>query len=213
MLNLSPAILIARLITLTIAFTIHEFTHAWTADFFGDPTPRQNGRVTLNPAAHLDLLGSLLLLVAGFGWARPVPVNPYALQSRSRWAHLWVAFGGPFSNMVMAFLGAIPLRFGWITMHGLGNAFLPSPYQILTEFVFINLILAFFNLIPLAPLDGETVLSELLPPDMALTMERIRPYGPAILLALVFVLPYLGIDLLSMLIFKPAFALFMGLVG
>ena len=83
MLGLDPQTIISRIIILLIAFTVHEFAHAWTANFFGDDTPRMYGRLTLNPLSHLDVMGSLLLLIAGFGWAKPVPINPYALSRRS----------------------------------------------------------------------------------------------------------------------------------
>ena len=85
MLNMNPAEILSRVIILVIAFTVHEFSHAWVAVRLGDETPRLNGRLTLNPLAHLDIMGSLLLLFAGFGWAKPVPVNPYAWQNGIRW--------------------------------------------------------------------------------------------------------------------------------
>src|SRR5690606_1904095 len=146
MFDLNPATLISRVIVLVIAFTVHEFAHAWTADRFGDPTPRMNGRLTLNPLSHLDPVGSLLLLIAGFGWARPVPVNPYALGRRSDAALMWVSLAGPLSNLMLALLGAIPLRLGLVTFQGFGPiSFLPTLYMLLTEFVFINLVLMLFN--------------------------------------------------------------------
>jgi len=100
--NGNPSSIISSIVVLLVAFPIHEFAHAWTATQYGDDTPRQYGRLTLNPLAHLDLMGSLLLLVAGFGWAKPVPVNPYALQRRSPSAMMWVALAGPFSNLILA---------------------------------------------------------------------------------------------------------------
>jgi Zn-dependent protease len=114
MLNmLQPATLITRVITLLIAFTIHEFSHATVADRFGDDTPRLHGRLTLNPLAHLDIMGTLMLLVAGFGWAKPVPVNPYVLNRRSPSAMMWVSLAGPLSNFLLALLAVIPIRIGW----------------------------------------------------------------------------------------------------
>ncbi len=214
MFNLTPATLISRLLVLVIAFTVHEFAHAAVADYFGDPTPRSEGRLTLNPLVHLDLFGSLMLLIAGFGWARPVRVNPYLLRRRSRWAELWVAFAGPLSNLLLALIAAIPFRLGLahFFLFG-GNIWFPTFSQFMTEFLFLNLVLMLFNLLPVAPLDGEKVLGELLPPQMAYRIEQIRPYGPAILLVLIFLLPYLGIDVLGLLIGWPASRMAFLLIG
>ncbi|MGH2524096.1 MAG: site-2 protease family protein, partial [Anaerolineales bacterium] len=112
MLGLDAPTLIARIFTLIIAFTFHELAHAVTADQLGDDTPRLMGRLTLNPLAHLDPLGSLLLVVAGFGWAKPVPVNPYRLRPGPQMGMAIVAAAGPFANLLMAILAAIPFRFG-----------------------------------------------------------------------------------------------------
>ena len=111
----APSILISYIFVLLTAFAVHEFAHAFTANLFGDQTPAINGRLTLNPLAHLDIMGSLMLLVAGFGWAKPVPVNVYALERRSRWAPLWVSLAGPLSNLIMAFVFSIPFMFGLVT--------------------------------------------------------------------------------------------------
>ena len=214
MFNLDPATLISRLIILVIAFTIHEFAHAWTATMFGDDTPRLNGRLTLNPISHLDPLGSLLLLVAGFGWAKPVPINPYALQRRSSAAVMWVSLAGPLSNLLMAIAGAIPFRLGLVPlMPGFGGGILPTPSQFLYEFIFINLLLMLFNLIPLAPLDGEKVFAYFLPRNWVRVMEQIQPYGPVILMALLFVGPFFHLDILGWIIGPPMQALFNLLVG
>ena len=143
MLGLDPADLIARAIVLIIAFTVHEFAHAFTADYFGDDTPRSQGRLTLNPLAHLDPIGSLLLLVAGFGWARPVQINPYILQRHSPAAPMYVALAGPLSNLILAALAAIPLRFGLfdINLFDPGSRFFPETSYVLSWFVLLNLIL------------------------------------------------------------------------
>lgn len=216
MFSLEPATLIARLIVLVIAFTIHEFAHAWTATRFGDDTPRLNGRLTLNPLAHLDPMGSLLLLVAGFGWAKPVPVNPYALQRSSPAGLMWVSLAGPLSNFMMAILAAVPFRVGLVNLYdawGTNTSFLPTPAQILVEFLSINLILMLFNLIPLAPLDGDKILEYFLPPSWARTWENIRPYGPMILIVLAVVAPYFGIDVIGWVIGPPLRALLTLLAG
>ncbi len=203
MLGLDIATIISRMITLVIAFTVHELAHAWTADYFGDDTPRVNGRLSFNPLVHLDPLGSLLLLVAGFGWARPVPVNLYKLQRENEYAPVWVSLAGPVSNLVLAIIAAIPFRLGLVSIFGATSRFFPTPSQFLGEFIFLNLILLFFNLIPIAPLDGEKVLTYLLPTQSRGTLDQIRPYGPMLLLALIFVGPRIGFDLLGLLIWTP----------
>jgi Zn-dependent protease len=216
MFNLDPATLISRLIILVIAFTIHEFAHAITATYFGDDTPRINGRLTLNPLSHLDPMGSLLLLVAGFGWAKPVPVNPYALQRRSSSAMMWVSLAGPLSNLLMAVVAAIPFRLGWVNLYSnLGSSprIFPTASQFLTEFIFINLLLMLFNLIPLAPLDGEKVADFFFPPSWSRVLDQIRPYGPLILIAVLFVGPMVGFDIMNRVLMPPLRSLFLLLVG
>ena len=202
MLNLDSATILSRIITLIIAFTFHEFAHAWTANAFGDNTPRANGRLTLNPAVHLDLMGTLMLLIAGFGWARPVPIDPYVLKRRSPSAVMWVSLAGPFSNLLLAILAAIPLRLGLVPFR-FSNGMFPSMFSFLLEFISINLLLMLFNLIPLAPLDGEKIAEFLFPPSWVNFMETIRPYGPLILMALIFVGPMIGIDLVGWIL-RPA---------
>jgi len=202
----NPAVLITRIITLIIAFTIHEFSHAKVADLYGDLTPRQNGRVTLNPVAHLDLWGSLLLLVAGFGWAKPVPINPYALGRRSPAAVMMVSLAGPASNFLLAIFGAIPIRMGLVSSQS-PVGFLPSSSDFFFEFVFINLLLTFFNLIPLAPLDGDKIAEYFFPPSWARALQTIRPYSQFILIVLIFVLPLMKVDVLGILIYPPIYRL------
>jgi len=212
--NLDPATLISRIIVLVIAFTIHEFAHAWTATRFGDSTPEANGRLTLNPLAHLDPMGSLLLIVAGFGWAKPVPINPYVLTRRSPAAVMWVSLAGPFSNLLLALLAAIPFRLGLVSFAAINSSnILPTPSKLLYEFILINLVLLLFNLIPLAPLDGEKILSYFLPPSFAQVFENIRPYGPMILIVIAVVLPYFGLDIIGWLLGPPMRALFSVLLG
>jgi Zn-dependent protease len=205
MLGLNASTLLPRLFTLLTALTIHEFAHAWTADRMGDDTPRLHGRLTLNPLAHLDPLGSLMLILVGFGWAKPVPINPYALRRRSPSAVTLVSLAGPASNVLLAVLGAIPFQIGLLTPRLVaGGGIIPDASSFLVEFIFLNLILAFFNLIPLAPLDGEKVAEGLLPPDGQDVLRRLRPYGGVILLALLFVGPMLGFDLLNIVVGWPA---------
>ncbi|MGB9800013.1 MAG: site-2 protease family protein [Thermanaerothrix sp.] len=215
MLNLDPSTLITRIITLIVAFTVHEFAHAWTATRFGDNTPRQYGRLSLNPLVHLDPLGSLALLLAGFGWAKPVPVNPYILNRRSSSALMWVSLAGPLSNLMLALLAAIPLRFGLIpySTWSLSRGWLPSPGEFLIGFIWINLVLCLFNLIPIAPLDGDKILEYFAPPSIARVLETIRPMGPLLLMLVVFVLPTLGIDILGFILYPALSNLLSLLLG
>ena len=213
MLGLSASTLISYLIVLLTSFSVHEFAHAWTANYFGDDTPRLNGRLTLNPLAHLDLVGSIMLFVAGFGWAKPVPVNPYALRRRSPAALMWVSLAGPASNFLMAVAAAVPFRLGLVALSQQTGSLFPTLPQFLTTFIYVNIALMLFNLIPLAPLDGEKVLEYFLPPQMSSKFESIRPYGPMILLALVFLGPYVGLDVIGWLIRIPSQFLISVLIG
>jgi Zn-dependent protease len=216
MFDLSLPTLISRIFVLLTAFAVHEFAHAWTADRFGDPTPRNNGRLTLNPMAHLDPMGSLMLIAVGFGWAKPVPINPYVLSRRSSSATMWVALAGPASNLLMALIAAIPFQLGLVSaFDALANpgTIVPSLDKLLWEFVYINLLLMLFNLIPLAPLDGEKVLYYLMPFSGKRVMDNLRPYGPLILLAVVFMGPLLGINVLGSVIGPPLTGMMSVLVG
>jgi len=210
MLNLNPATLISRIIVLLTAFSIHEFAHAWTANYFGDSTPRVNGRLTLNPLAHLDPMGSLMLVVAGFGWAKPVPVNPYTLRQRAPSALMWVALAGPLSNLLMAVIASIPFQLNLISLDQLyislstqSSSILPTLPGFLWDFISINLVLMLFNLIPLPPLDGDKIIDFFIPSRWRDSLAKIRPYGPMILIALFLVGPYLGVDVLGMIIGPP----------
>jgi Zn-dependent protease len=195
MLGLPFTVLLSNIIILLVAFPVHEFAHAWSANELGDDTPRLNGRLTLNPLAHLDVVGSLLLLLTGFGWAKPVPINPYALTRRTPAGVMLVSAAGPFSNLILAILAAIPLRIGGIP---------PMLSGFLEYFILINLVLLFFNLIPLFPLDGEKVLAYLLPPPGQQAMARIQPYGPMILMGLIVLGRLGGVNIISTLVFGPA---------
>ena len=201
--NMTPAVFITRILVLLISLTFHEFSHAWMAVHFGDETPRWAGRLTLNPFKHLDPVGSLMLLLVGFGWAKPVPINPYNLKRKNPAAVLYVALAGPLSNFVLAVLAAIPLRFGWVNSVVSSGSFLPSPFEFLVYFLFINLGLMLFNLLPIPPLDGEHVLAFVLPGKLAYSYEKIRPYGSFILLGIIVIGQISGFNLISTIL-QPA---------
>jgi Zn-dependent protease len=220
MFNINLATLLSRIIILVIAFTIHEFAHAWTANSFGDSTPRINGRLTLNPLVHLDPIGSLMLLIAGFGWAKPVPVNPYTLRQHSRSAMMWVSLAGPLSNFLLAILAALPFQLNWFTVNDLFNAYasnqgaiLPTPVEFTFDFITINLVLGLFNMIPLPPLDGDKIAQFFIPDEWNRSLDSIRPYGPLILIGLFMIGPSLGVDLLGWMIRKPLGLLINLLIG
>jgi Zn-dependent protease len=201
-----PVALITRVIAILIALSVHEWAHAYAATRFGDPTPHNEGRLTLNPIAHLDPMGAFLFLVAGFGWAKPVPVNPaYFARPKSQMAA--VAFAGPFSNLILAILSLV----GLVLLHGGSassvGALLDSPssspatviaFNILSASLFINLGLGAFNLLPIAPLDGSKVLQLFIPWRHAPAYEDFLRVGPFILLFLVIAESFLPIRIIGL---------------
>jgi len=168
--------LIVSIPAVLIAITFHEFSHGYAAHLLGDPTPKNQGRLTLNPISHLDPLGTLMLLVAHFGWAKPVQVNPFYFKGDRQRGLLLVSLAGPFSNLVLALFVAI-----------LYNLFGVSGYFALFLFllVSINVYLAIFNLIPVPPLDGSKILLGLLPRHMHEYVYKLEAYGPLVLVLLV----------------------------
>lgn len=215
MLNLNPALLISRVITLLIAFTFHEFSHAQVAVWLGDDTPRRDGRLTLNPLKHLDPWGCLLLLTAGFGFAKPVRVNPYAVTRKNKAGMMLVAAAGPCANLLLAVIGAFIIRSGLIRSNAapFGLSWLPRPAYFLSQFIWTNLSLMVFNLIPLAPLDGEKVVSYFIPDSFRNTWNRIQAQGMKILMLCFFVLPYLRIGFMDNIISSLTMSLYRLLMG
>jgi Zn-dependent protease len=212
----NPSVIITYIIILLTAFPVHEFSHAWVADRFGDDTPRANGRLTLNPFAHLDPLGTIMMLLVGFGWAKPVPINAYALQRRSSAAPMLVSLAGPMSNFLMAIIAAIPFRLGLVSSSEIQSSMptlLPNVATFLSIFIEINLLLMLFNLIPLFPLDGEKVIDYFLPPSGQQFMDNIRPYSPIILMVLLFVLPFIGFNVIGSIIFPALNSISHFLIG
>lgn len=165
-------------VALVVGITFHEFSHAFIADQLGDHRPRALGRVTLNPMAHIDPVGALVFVLAGFGWGRPVPVNVYALRP-GRIGMAMVAAGGPVANVMVAVVAGVLYRV--LDLSGTEGLALEIGYWI----VYFNLLLAVFNLIPIPPLDGYNVLLAFLPPKTAFTVQRYAPYGILVLLLLI----------------------------
>lgn len=169
-----------------LAITVHEFAHGYIAYRYGDPTAKVAGRLTFNPISHLDPFGTLAIVLAGIGWAKPVPVDPRYLRN-PRKDMLWISLGGPAANMIAAV--ALALIFH-ILISGLGvqairsNLVLQPLVGILILGVRTNVMLAVFNLVPIPPLDGSGILAGMLPRNMAYEFEKLQPYGFIILLIL-----------------------------
>jgi Zn-dependent protease len=173
-----------------LALTVHEFAHGYVAYRFGDPTAKDQGRLTLNPLKHLDPLGTLAFFIIKIGWAKPVPVNPGYFKN-PRKDMLWVALAGPAVNLVLAVLSALCVKVVWfiaaaIPYSALAEAILIPLNEVLMASVWINLVLCIFNFLPIPPLDGSKILAGLLPPDMARSYASIERYGFAIIMLLAF---------------------------
>jgi Zn-dependent protease len=171
--------LLAGVVALLVGLTFHEFSHAVVADTLGDHRPRAMGRLTLNPIAHIDPIGALMLIVAGFGWAKPVMVNPYALRN-GRIGMAMVAAAGPIANVTVALAFAVLYRV--LDIVGFDERFVTGLIELI---VLLNIVLAIFNIIPIPPLDGYNVALAFLPPRQALVLQRYAPYGVIVLLLLV----------------------------
>jgi len=173
-----------------LAITCHEVSHGYIAWRFGDPTAKMLGRLTLNPIKHLDIIGTIMVFVIGIGWAKPVPVVFENLRHPKK-DMIWVAAAGPITNLLLATISAILLR-GLVTFvspaaAGSPLAMVVEPLVLMLAFsVYINLLLAIFNMFPIPPLDGGRVLMGLLPDRQAATLSRLEPYGMMIIIVLVF---------------------------
>ena len=180
---LNTALIIPYILFFIPALIIHEFSHAYVAYKLGDPTPKAMGRLTLNPLAHLDLVGTLAIFLIGFGWAKPVPINPYNFKNIRRDTAL-VSLAGPGANFILAIIGLFILYL-------IGNNWFLEP------FILINIVLGTFNLIPLGPLDGFKILSGILPPKMAIQWEESSQLT-YILLIILLIVPINGQTIISM---------------
>lgn len=192
-----------------IALTVHEYAHARVAYAFGDSTAKNAGRLSLNPLRHLDVLGTLLLIIVGFGWAKPVPINPWYFGENRKRKVLWVSLAGPVANLIQAVVGTAALA---LIQHFVIK---PSPFilyivQLLLYYIQINIVLAIFNLIPIPPLDGSKILASLLPDRQFGIILGLERYGFLILMILCFlpnILGWLGLpqlDILGIIISVPS---------
>ncbi len=215
-LNTPPGDILLWFVVFLFSLSCHESAHAWTSERFGDDTGRLQGRITLNPIAHIDPFGTILLPLVGFlsggiamfGWAKPVQTNPLLWRNKTK-ANIWVSAAGPISNFIIATVAFIIIKV--LLMNGIvrraylgdggpfniivptvaDSAYMMPIVTLLSIFLLLNVTLGVFNLIPIPPLDGSHVLESLLPPAMAEAFEQIRPYGFFILLALMWT-PVLG---------------------
>lgn len=208
--DLDPLNLLVRIAGFVVAISVHEFSHAQAAYSLGDQTAARLGRRTLNPIRHLDPFGSLLLLIAGFGWGKPVPVDPRNLRY-GRFGMAIVSGAGPASNLVTAFITvliaitAFPSRAA-VAAH-------PTWFQFLLSLALLNVGLCIFNLIPLPPLDGFGVVVGVLPWAIAAPLARLAQYGPGILLLLFFLPTIIHVDLLGSILTPARQVIFQGMVA
>ncbi len=198
---------LAMIPAILIALTFHELSHGFVAYRLGDTTAKSQGRLSLNPLHHLDPIGTLCLLFVGFGWAKPVPVNPYALHKKPQSGMAWVAAAGPASNLCMALIGGIFLLiylkivgYGWLSGNGFGLGFYFGLFFI--YFIQINIVLMVFNLIPIPPLDGSRIVSAFLPVEVRARYNMIERYGTLIMLLLC-VVPVGGTTIISWILNAP----------
>ena len=205
---LAVVVIASLCVSLAICISVHEFSHAFVASELGDNTARALGRVTLNPVKHLDPVGSVLIFLAGFGWGKPVPVDVRFLRGDPRLGMALVSAAGPASNVVAAVLFAMLVRLGLADALIPGVAIFGRDLASVVDFtlqmlVRFNLILAIFNLLPIAPLDGFKVALGLLPRDLAIPFSRTEPYGIGVLLAVVALGFFMNPSPLQLIIGRP----------
>ena len=209
LLRLPIEVLIILLPILIFSLCFHEFSHGYIAYKLGDRTAAKNGRLTLNPLAHLDPIGSLMILFVGFGWAKPVPVNPVNF-SNPRVDMMKVAFAGPASNLLLAFTAGLMMRL--VNIVGLLQS--EMFIQTLYFFIFINISLAVFNMIPVAPLDGSQIFGNMISKNNPELAWKLQMYGPKILMGIILigmVTPFSVLGFLMMPFVKMFMYLFTGI--
>lgn len=182
--NIGLMLVLAPPILLALAF--HEYSHGWVANKLGDPTAKNAGRLTLNPISHLDPIGTIMLFIVHFGWAKPVPVNPINMENPKK-DMLWVSLAGPGSNMLLALgFGLLVRMFGTPHLTVSGSSGLVQLFQVMLVYgVIINLALAVFNMLPIPPLDGSKILHAFIPDEYEYQYQQFQQYGPFVLIGLV----------------------------
>ena len=201
LLRLAPQILILLLPALVFSLCVHEFSHGIVAYINGDDTAYKEGRLTLNPMKHLDPTGTIMLLFIGFGYAKPVPVNPYKLKNQID--IIKVAAAGPLSNLVLAFLGVFIMYFTYSIMPSLASQSFKLFFHI---FIQINIFLALFNLLPFFPLDGGQIFGNIISKYNHELAQNLNTYGPKILLGLIFFGIITGYSIIGIII-EPLYIL------
>jgi Zn-dependent protease len=204
----SPLDLVARAIALLLGMTVHEFAHNYIAYQMGDPTPAREGRLTLNPLVHINPIGFLMGVLIGFGILGSAPISPYRMRN-PRWGYMWAVAAGPISNLLLAIVFAIPMR---LFPQVIASSQVLS--IIFQEIIILNLLLAFFNVIPLFPLDGWSIALALLPPDLARWWQRNQQTSYYIFWGLI-LLSFIGpgqLNILGNLIFEPTIRVYYLLV-
>ncbi len=204
--SLDPAVQVILIPVIIFALSFHEFSHGWMANRYGDPTAKLAGRLTLNPMAHLDIFGSLALYLMGFGWAKPVPVDPRYLANPKR-DMMWIALAGPVSNLIVALISGILLS----VLLRLGLIGSQSPLvMVLIMSLQINLVLAIFNFIPIPPLDGSRILEGLVPYKYHNELVKFEYYGPRILMGLIILSMFTRFNIFAVII-SPIMTIFLKL--
>lgn len=200
----NPLLFLVYIAALLVAIAVHEFSHAAVADYLGDPTPRLQGRLKLNPLVHIDTFGLVFLLMFGFGWGKPVQFDPYNLKNPRRDAAL-ISLAGPFSNFIIAIILSISLKlfilFKLSFLQTIGILFIP--------FISLNIILGVFNLLPISPLDGFKIVGGILSEEKARQWYQLERYGIIFLLMLIF--PLGNSSMLDMIV-RPVFSFLLNLL-
>jgi Zn-dependent protease len=204
--SLDPAVQVILIPVIIFALSFHEFAHGWMAYRYGDFTAKMNGRLTLNPMAHLDMFGTIALYFMGFGWAKPVPVNPRNL-SNPKHDLLWISLAGPLSNFLLALISGVLLSLLLRTGIISGNS---SLTLVLIMSLQINLVLAIFNFLPIAPLDGSKILAGLLPSKYHNEIAKLEYYGPRVLIGIILISILTGFNIFSVVI-SPIMSIFLKL--